>query len=112
METTASGRCVVEMVVGTLPWDEIAKEVELATRHFSLAELGGEKKFVNIPRLVDWLTETPTPDLYPHLTGYGWEVIEYRVTKGMRTLKWKKFARNVFVVPIVESETILVGAEA
>lgn len=100
------------MTVGTLPWDEIVQEVELATRNFSIAIFGGEKKFVNVPRLVDWLVESPTPELYPHLTMRDWNIIEFRVTQGMRKMQWKKFARNVFIVPGVDSESVEAGAEA
>jgi hypothetical protein len=101
------------MVVGTLPWDEIMKEVPIAVHHFSLDTLGGDKEFVNVPRLVDWLVDIPTSNLYPHLTGERWGIIENRVTQGMRKLGWRKFARNVFVVPpFVQAAVEAEGAEA
>jgi len=100
------------MTVGTLPWDEIIQEVALATHHYFLCNHGMKKDFINIPYLVDWLMESPTPGLYPHITQRDWEVIEYRVTQGMRRMKWRKFARNIFVVPDAIPATAMEGAEA
>lgn len=87
------------MVNGTLPWSEIRKEVVIAIRNYMKDEHGQMKSTVTLPYLVDYIYNHGDTELYPHLTGITWDMIEARCGKAIRSMKWNRFSKRVYAIP-------------
>lgn len=97
------------MAAGTLPWPSIRREVILAIRNYMLEEHGQMKSTITLPFLVDYIYYRNDIVLYPHLAGNPWDTIETRCGEAIRSMKWERYARRVYIVPYGPGGKILGG---
>ena len=87
-------------MIGTLPWPVIHEEVIDAICRYLVDEYNGFYGFVSIPRLTEYVYTHPHRNLQPHLYNKEWDVVRARISKTIKDLKWEKFSRNVYMVPV------------
>jgi hypothetical protein len=99
------------MVVGTLPWPTIQKEVVQAVKDYMAETHGQNKNYIQVQFLTDFIYRTRYPERYPHFQDAGWQTIKTRCRTAMVKMGWEQFSLHAFVIPYGEKGGILFNSE-